>query len=116
MPRSGRRYSKPLQQSNGGGGSGSLPGCDRVRIPRARILLLGLLGVLVLVVVLSVYLSNDTSGGNVSRLPAVDLVKDRVRFSAVPVLNPNERTLCFLHGLFLQVKPGKHFVSVNLQL
>lgn len=76
MSRSGRRYSKPPQQSNGGGGS--LPGCDRVRIPRARILLLGLLGVLVLVVVLSVYLSNDTSGGHVSRLPAVDLVKDRL--------------------------------------
>ncbi|KAM4589791.1 glutaminyl-peptide cyclotransferase-like a [Fundulus diaphanus] len=77
MARSSRRYSKLLQQSNGGGAGGSLPGCERVRKPRARVLVLGLLGVLVLAVVLSVYLTNDTSGGHVGRLSAVDLVKDR---------------------------------------
>lgn len=76
MSRSSRRYNKPPPQSN----DGSLPGCDRVRIPRARVLLLGLLSVLVLAVVLSVYLSNDTSGRHGSHLPAVDLVKDRVRY------------------------------------
>lgn len=78
MSRSSRRY-KPLQQSNGGGGGGSLPVCDRVRMPRARVLLLCLLGVLVLAVVLGVYLSNDTADGRVSRMPAADLTKDRVR-------------------------------------
>ncbi|XP_054901574.1 glutaminyl-peptide cyclotransferase-like a [Poeciliopsis prolifica] len=74
MSRSSRRFAKPPPQSNGG----SLPGCDRARIPRARVLLLGLLGVLVLAVVLSVYLSNDASGGQGSHLPAVDLAKDRL--------------------------------------
>uniref|UniRef100_A0A3Q2P1M1 Glutaminyl-peptide cyclotransferase n=1 Tax=Fundulus heteroclitus TaxID=8078 RepID=A0A3Q2P1M1_FUNHE len=78
MARSSRRYSKLLPQSNSGGGGGSLPGCERVRKPRARVLLLGLLGVLVLAVVLSVYLTNDTSDGHVGRLSAVDLVKDRL--------------------------------------
>lgn len=77
MSRSSRRY-KPLQQTNGGG-SGSFPGCDRVRMPRARVLLLCLLGVLVLAVVLGVYLSNDTADGHVNRMPAADLTKDRVR-------------------------------------
>ncbi|XP_038162325.1 glutaminyl-peptide cyclotransferase-like a [Cyprinodon tularosa] len=75
MPRSSRRNNKTLPQSNGGG---SLPGCERGRILRARVLIVGLLGVLVLAVVLSVYLVNDTSSGHVSRLPAVDLVKDRL--------------------------------------
>lgn len=74
MSRSSRRY-KPLQQSNG---SGSFPGCDRVRMPRARVLLICLLGFLVLAVVLGVYLSNDTTGGHVNRMPAADLTKDRV--------------------------------------
>lgn len=75
MSRSSRRY-KPLQQSNG---SGSFASCDRVRMPRARILLLCLLGVLLLAVVLGLYLSNDTTGGHVNRMPAADLTKDRVR-------------------------------------
>lgn len=75
MPKSSRRY-KPLHQSNGGG---FIPGCDRVRMPRARALLLCLLAVLVLAVVLGVYLSNDTSGEHVNRMPAADLTKDRVR-------------------------------------
>ncbi|KAM3875582.1 glutaminyl-peptide cyclotransferase-like a [Diretmus argenteus] len=74
MSRSSRRY-KPLQANNG---IGSLPGCDRVPIPRARVLLLCLLGVLLLAVVLGVYLSNDTSGGHANRMPAVDLLKDRL--------------------------------------
>lgn len=74
MSRSSRKY-KPLQPS-----SGSLPGCDRLRMPRARVLLLCLLGVLVLAVVLGVYLSNDTSDGPGNRMPAAaDLTKDRVR-------------------------------------
>ena len=75
MSRSSRRY-KPLQQTNGGA---SFPGCDRVRMPRARVLLLCLLGVLVLAVVLGVYLSNDTASRPVSRMPAADLTKERVR-------------------------------------
>ncbi|KAF3692733.1 Glutaminyl-peptide cyclotransferase [Channa argus] len=74
MPRSSRRY-KPLQQSNG---SGSFPRCERVRMPRARVLLLCLLGVLVLAVVLGVYLSNDTASGPVNHMPAADLTKDRL--------------------------------------
>ena len=86
MSRSGRRY-KPLQQSNG---SGSLGGCDWVRLPRARVLVLCLVGVLVLAVVLGVYLSNDTAGGRVDdRMPAADLTKDRVR---VRTGEDNERT------------------------
>ncbi len=75
MSRSSRRY-KPLQQSSV---SGSFPGCDRVRMPRARVLLLCLLAVLVLAVVLGVYLSNDTANEHVNRLPAADLTRDRVR-------------------------------------
>ncbi|XP_034025108.1 glutaminyl-peptide cyclotransferase-like a [Thalassophryne amazonica] len=73
MSRSSRRY-KPLQA-----GSGSCSGCDRRRMPRARVLLLCLLGVLVLAVVLGIYLSNDAiSGGPVSRMPAADLSRDRL--------------------------------------
>lgn len=71
MSRSGRRY-KTLQQS------GSPPGCDRVRMPRARVLLLGLVGVLVFAVVLGVYLSNDVPEGH-NRVPAADVIRDRVR-------------------------------------
>ncbi|XP_068441347.1 glutaminyl-peptide cyclotransferase-like a [Clinocottus analis] len=73
MSRSSRRY-KPLQQST----DGSLPGCDRVRMPRARVLLLCLLGVLVLAVLLGVSLSNDTSDGQASRVPTADLTRDRL--------------------------------------
>lgn len=75
MPRSSRRY-KPLHQSNG---SGSIPGCDPVRMPRARLLLFCLLALLVLALVLGVYLSDDTSSGHVNRMPVADLTKDRVR-------------------------------------
>ncbi|XP_062242361.1 glutaminyl-peptide cyclotransferase-like a [Platichthys flesus] len=74
MSRSSRRY-KPLLQSND---SGSPLGCDRVRIPRARVLLLCLLGFLLLAVVLGVYLSSDTSLGHVNHVPAADLTKDRL--------------------------------------
>ncbi|XP_040902884.1 glutaminyl-peptide cyclotransferase-like a [Toxotes jaculatrix] len=74
MSRSTRRY-KPLQQSNG---SGSFSSCERIRMPRARVLLLCLLGVLLLAVVLGVYLSNDTTAGHVNRMPAADLTKDRL--------------------------------------
>lgn len=74
MSRSARRY-KPLQQ---GGGSGSFTGCDQVRMPRARVLLLCLLGVLVLAVVLGIYLSNDTTGRPVNHLPVADLTRDRL--------------------------------------
>uniref|UniRef100_G3P5G6 Glutaminyl-peptide cyclotransferase n=1 Tax=Gasterosteus aculeatus aculeatus TaxID=481459 RepID=G3P5G6_GASAC len=70
MSRSGRRY-KTLQQS------GSPPGCDRVRMPRARVLLLGLVGVLVFAVVLGVYLSNDVPEGH-NRVPAADVIRDRL--------------------------------------
>lgn len=76
MSRSGRR-SKLLPQSPGGPG-GPLPGCERVRMPRARVLLLGLLGVLVLAVVLGVYLSNEPANTPVHHLPAADLTRDRL--------------------------------------
>lgn len=59
--------------------SGSVPGCDPVRMPRARVLLFCLLALLVLALVLGVYLSDDTSSGHVDRMPAADLTKDRVR-------------------------------------
>lgn len=74
MPRSSRKY-KPLHPSNG---CGSIPGCDRVQMPRVRALLYCLLAVLVLAVVLGIYLSNDTSSGHVDHMPAVDLTKDKV--------------------------------------
>lgn len=72
MSRSTRRY-KSLNQGYGG------PGCDRLQMPRARSLLFCLLAVLVLSVMLGVYLSNDTTGGHVDRMPALDLARDRVR-------------------------------------
>ncbi|XP_037533444.1 glutaminyl-peptide cyclotransferase-like a [Nematolebias whitei] len=73
MSRSSRRY-KSLQQS----GTGFAP-CDRVRMTRARVLLLCLLGVLVLVAVLGVYLSYETAEAQVDRVavPAADLSKER---------------------------------------
>ncbi|XP_053729111.1 glutaminyl-peptide cyclotransferase-like a [Synchiropus splendidus] len=76
MSRSSRRY-KPLQQSDG-----SLPGCDRWRWPRARLLLLCLLAVLVLAVVLGFYLSNEPTTAHVHPLPAVDLSRDRLSHKA----------------------------------
>lgn len=72
MSRSSRR-NKSLNQGYGG------PGCDRVRMPRARSLLFCLIAVLVLTVMLGVYLSNDTAGGHVDRMPTIDLARDRVR-------------------------------------
>lgn len=75
MSRTTRRY-KALQQSNGGG---SLPGCDRVRQPRARVLLLCLLGVLVLSLVLGFYLSSVADISSGGHVPLTDLTKDRVR-------------------------------------
>ncbi|KAM6988021.1 glutaminyl-peptide cyclotransferase-like a [Tautogolabrus adspersus] len=75
MSRSNRRY-KPLQQSNG---SGSLPGCDGLRMPRVRVLLVCLLGVLVLAGVLGIYLSNvTTTSGQVMGIAAADLTKERL--------------------------------------
>lgn len=76
MSRSSRRF-KPLLQQSSGGSSGSLPGCDRVRMPRARVLLLCLLGVLVLAVVLGVYLANEPSSTPGQHLPLPDFTKDR---------------------------------------
>lgn len=72
MSRSTRRY-KSLNQGDGG------PGCDRLQMPRARSLLLCLLAALVLSVMLGVFLSNDTTGGHVDRMPTLDLTRDRVR-------------------------------------
>lgn len=73
MSRTSRRY-KPLQANNG-----ALPGCNSVRMPRARILVFCLLGVLTLAMVLGLYLSNETSSNRNNRIPVVDLAKDRVR-------------------------------------
>lgn len=72
MSRSSRR-NKSLNQGYGG------PGCDRMRMPRARSLLFCLIAVLVLTVMLGVYLSNDTVGGHVDRMPTIDLARARVR-------------------------------------
>uniref|UniRef100_A0A3P9LPU9 Glutaminyl-peptide cyclotransferase n=1 Tax=Oryzias latipes TaxID=8090 RepID=A0A3P9LPU9_ORYLA len=74
MSRTTRRY-KALQQSNGGG---SLPGCDRVRQPRARVLLLCLLGVLVLSLVLGFYLSSVADISSGGHVPLTDLTKNRL--------------------------------------
>lgn len=72
MPKSSRRY-KPLQASNGG----ALPGCESVRMPRARVLILCLLGVLTLALVLGIYLSNDANNRSFNRTPFIDLAKER---------------------------------------
>ncbi|XP_017280211.1 glutaminyl-peptide cyclotransferase-like a [Kryptolebias marmoratus] len=77
MSRSGRRYKPPQQSGNGGGGSFPAP-CGGVRMPRARVLLLCLLGVLALAVVLSVYLSNEPAAAQVNRAPAADLSRERL--------------------------------------
>lgn len=74
MSRHSRRYKTPQQ----GNGSASVPGCDRVRIPRARVLLLCLIGVLVLAIVLGVYLSNDTDGNSVNHFQEADWTRDRL--------------------------------------
>lgn len=72
MSRSSRRY-KPMQSNNGG----SLAGCDQVRMPRARILAVCLLGVLTLAVVLGWYLANDPNSNRFNKNPFVDLAKDK---------------------------------------
>ncbi|CAB1347571.1 unnamed protein product [Coregonus sp. 'balchen'] len=72
MSRTSRRY-KPLQVNNG-----AVPGCNSVRMPRARVLVFCLLGVLTLAMVLGLYLSNDTSSNRNNRIPVVDLAKDRL--------------------------------------
>lgn len=74
MSRHSRRY-KPPQQGNG---SASVPGCDRVRMPRARVLLLCLAGVLVLAMVLGMYLSNDTDGSHVNPVQEPEWTRDRL--------------------------------------
>jgi hypothetical protein len=76
MSRSSRRY-KPLQVNHGGG---PISGCDRIRMPRARVLIFCLIAVLMLAVILGICLSYETSGDHSNRLPAVDLAKDRVKY------------------------------------
>ncbi|KAL0972911.1 hypothetical protein UPYG_G00196330 [Umbra pygmaea] len=76
MSRTSRRY-KPLQANNG-----AVPGCDSVRIPRARILVFCLLALLALSIVLGLYLSNETTDNNINRNPVVDLAKDRLSHKA----------------------------------
>lgn len=74
MSKNSRRHKPSLQ----GNGSGPVSRCDR-RIPRARTLLLCLLGVLVLAMVLGVYISSDTPNGtNLNRFPETDLTRDKV--------------------------------------
>ncbi|XP_056139454.1 glutaminyl-peptide cyclotransferase-like a [Lampris incognitus] len=76
MSRSSRRY-KPVQAVSSSS-SVALPGCDRVRMPRVRVLMFCLFAVLILAVTLGMYLSIDTSSDLINRMPAVDLVKDRL--------------------------------------
>ncbi|XP_021443067.2 glutaminyl-peptide cyclotransferase-like a isoform X1 [Oncorhynchus mykiss] len=76
MSRTSRRY-KPLQANND-----ALPGCNSVRMPRARVLVFCLLGVLTLAMVLGLYLSNETSSNRNNRIPVVDLAKDRLSHKA----------------------------------
>lgn len=73
MSRHSRRYKAPPQ----GNGSASVP-CDRVWMPRARVLLLCLFGVLVLAMVLGLYLSNDTERNSVNILQEPDWTRDRL--------------------------------------
>lgn len=86
MSRSTRRY-KSLNQGYGG------PGCDRLQMPRARSLLFCLLAVLVLSVMLGVYLSNDTTGGHVDRMPTLDLARDRLSHKPSKCSTAQIRTL-----------------------
>ncbi|XP_062329663.1 glutaminyl-peptide cyclotransferase-like a [Osmerus eperlanus] len=72
MSRSSRRY-KSTQANNGG----AVPGCDRMRMPRARVLVFCLLGVLTLAVVLGLYLANDPNISRFNRAPFADLTKDK---------------------------------------
>lgn len=74
MSRHSRRF-KTLQQGNG---SASAPGCDRALMPRARGLLLCLIGVLVLAMVLGIYLSSDTEGRSQNRFQEADWTRDRL--------------------------------------
>lgn len=72
------RQSRRLRAQQQSDGSASVPGCGRVWLPRARVLLLGLCGVLVLAMVLGVYLSNYTEGNSVNRLQEPDWTRDRL--------------------------------------
>ncbi|XP_020784281.1 glutaminyl-peptide cyclotransferase-like a [Boleophthalmus pectinirostris] len=75
MSRHSRRYKPPPQDYS----SASLPGCDRVWMPRVRVILLCLIGVLVLAMVLGVFLSNDSIDGNfANRFPETDWTNDRL--------------------------------------
>ncbi|KAG7278356.1 hypothetical protein CRUP_024601 [Coryphaenoides rupestris] len=76
MSRSSRRY-KPLQVNHGGS---PMSGCERVRMPRARVLIFCLVAVLMLAVVLGICLSYDTSSDHVQHRPPapVDLAKDKL--------------------------------------
>ncbi|XP_046891931.1 glutaminyl-peptide cyclotransferase-like a [Hypomesus transpacificus] len=72
MSRSSRRYKSTL--ANNGG---AVPGCDPMRMPRARVLVFCLLGVLTLAVVLGLYLANDPNISRFNRAPFADLIKDK---------------------------------------
>lgn len=74
-----RNMSRPTRRNKFLNQGYSVPGCERVRMPRARSLLFCLLAVLVLTLMLGVYLSNDTTGGHVDRMPTLELARDRVR-------------------------------------
>ena len=72
------RHSRRLRAQQQSDGSASVTGCGRVWLPRARLLLLGLCGALVLAMVLGVYLSNYTEENSVTRLQEPDWTRDRV--------------------------------------
>lgn len=74
MSRHSRRFRAPQQ----GPGGASAPDCDRGLMPRARGLLLCLIGVLVLAMVLGLYLSSDTEGNSLQRVQETDWTTDRL--------------------------------------
>lgn len=113
MSRSSRRYKPPPQ----GNCSGTVPSCDRVRIPRARTLLICLLGVLVLAMVLGLYMSDNAAGTTADRFPEADLVRDRLshkpsKCSAAQIrhlafqVNANRLWETFLKPILIERLPG----------